>query len=408
MFSIMKDRFAFNTHCILTICLFLLLGNTFISHGGELTGVTDKTVKVGVMYDLTGPVADTWAPGVAALKAYFKMVNEKGGVHGRKIKYIIEDDRYSIPLALSAFKKLVYRDKVFALQAASGVGHTATIIPLAEKEKIPLLGATTEKKFYIPARKHVFGILMWYSDQAKLFVEYVFDDLKLKNPTIALMYPDTASGKDTRDTVRNMVKEYPVGKYKEVAFTLSALDYTSEILILKRLNPDIIYYFGYVADTSLFLRTAYKFKLNTPIVMIGQYACAEKTLDLTGKTASTVIGINCYATWDDDSEGVRIARKASLAYDPNVIHRDTNFYQGWFPAMLFYEGFKNAGRELTRESFIKGMESIDLDTQGICGDVSFSPTDHKAVENSRFLKADTDKNRFIPVTDWRRPKEYDF
>ena len=99
------------------------------------------------------------------------MVNYGGGIHGRKIEYVLEDDRYSIPLALSSFKKLVFKDKVFVLQGASGVGHTAAIIPLVEREKIPLIAPTGERKFFIPARKYLFSTIPWYEDQAKLAVE---------------------------------------------------------------------------------------------------------------------------------------------------------------------------------------------------------------------------------------------
>ena len=86
------------------------------------------------MGDLTGPIADVWIPISLGAKAFLNKLNDEGGVHGRKIKYIIEDDRYSIPLALSGFKNLVHRDEIFAIQGASGVGHTGAIVPLCTKE----------------------------------------------------------------------------------------------------------------------------------------------------------------------------------------------------------------------------------------------------------------------------------
>ncbi|MDY7032069.1 MAG: ABC transporter substrate-binding protein [Thermodesulfobacteriota bacterium] len=401
-----KKLLLVKRHILFTFFLFfvLLLGNVGSSYGTEVSGVTDKTVTVGVIGDLTGPVADIWVLGVDGIKSFFKMVNDKGGIHGRKIKFIVEDDRYSIPLALSGLKKLVYRDKVFALVGASGVGHTAAIIPLVEKEKIPILAVTSEKRFFVPVRRYIFGTVPWYGDQAKLVIEYVFNDLKLKNPTIALMYPDTVAGKDTRDAVRKLVKVYPVGNYKEVIFSMSTLDFTSEALIMKRLTPDIIYFHGYIGDTSSFAKAAYKFGF-TPPIMVNQYACVDKTVDLAGKAASTLLGINCLGTWDDDSPGMKELRKASLAYDPNVSRRDSNFIYGWFLGIMLYEGFKNAGRELTREAFVKGLESMNLDTQGICGVLDFSPTDHKSLTNQRFFKADIDKKRFVPITGWRKPKE---
>jgi hypothetical protein len=78
-------------------------------------------------------------------------------------------------------------------------------------------------------------------------------------------------------------------------------------------------------------------------------------------------------------------------------------------AMLFNKGFENAGRELSRESFVNGLEAVkNFDTQGICGVVSFGANDHKSIEGARFLKADVGKKIFVPITGWRVPKKYDF
>ncbi|MDY7034022.1 MAG: ABC transporter substrate-binding protein, partial [Thermodesulfobacteriota bacterium] len=118
---------------LLWTILFIAVSSLFIDSDAtadKVRGVTDTKVKVGIMGDLTGPVAAIWIPCANALKDYFRHVNDSGGIHGRKVKPIIEDDRYSIPLALSAFKKLVFRDKVLVLMAASGVGHTHSLIPL--------------------------------------------------------------------------------------------------------------------------------------------------------------------------------------------------------------------------------------------------------------------------------------
>ncbi|MBI4621108.1 MAG: ABC transporter substrate-binding protein, partial [Desulfobacterales bacterium] len=108
---------------VLFLSLVLLLSAVGVSYGGEVRGVTDRSVKIGLMGGMTGPAAEVWVPIAHGVKAFFKKVNNEGGVHGRKIEYLLEDDRYSIPLALSGFKKLVYKDKIFALQGASGVGH---------------------------------------------------------------------------------------------------------------------------------------------------------------------------------------------------------------------------------------------------------------------------------------------
>ena len=393
---------------IFFLLVIIFLGRIHLSYGSDTTGVTDSAVKIGIMADLTGPTADTWISFAEGAKSYFNMVNDNGGVHGRKIKYIYEDDRYSIPLALSSFKKLVFKDKILALQGASGVGHTAAIIPLAEKQKIPLIAATGDRKFFEPVRKYIFCPIPWYQDQAKVMVEYIFNDMNLENPTLALLWPDVGSGKETRDTLRELVKVYPVEKYKEVVFPIGVMDFTSEILTLKRFKPDVVLIHADPPRVSAILRSAYRLRYST-CFMVAQYGCVDKTIETSGKTAAGLLGVNCFGIWDDNGRGVTRLRKATLAYYPNIGHKDATIFQGWFMGLLFGEALKNAGKDLSRETFLKGMEAIrDYDTQGICGVISFGPNDHKSIETHRIYRADTERNKFIPVTEWRKPKVYDF
>ncbi|MDY7034010.1 MAG: ABC transporter substrate-binding protein [Thermodesulfobacteriota bacterium] len=96
-------------------------------YANEGRGVTDTTIKIGGIADHTGPVATICTPIIEALKNYTRHINDQGGIHGRKIKLLMEDDRYSIPAGVAAFKKLVYKDKVLALLGPVSIGETKPI-----------------------------------------------------------------------------------------------------------------------------------------------------------------------------------------------------------------------------------------------------------------------------------------
>ena len=85
--------------------------NDFDSQAEEVRGVRDDTIKIGTIMDMTGPAADNLMPYAIGVRNYFKYINDKGGINGRKVKVIVEDDRYTIPMAMAAFKKLVFKDK---------------------------------------------------------------------------------------------------------------------------------------------------------------------------------------------------------------------------------------------------------------------------------------------------------
>ena len=101
---------------------------TSISYAGSSRGVTDSTIKIGAIFDLTGPLVTTIKPLVEGIRNYTRYTNEQGGINGRKIKLTIEDDRYTISAAVAAFKKLVYRDKIFALLGPGSTGETRALM----------------------------------------------------------------------------------------------------------------------------------------------------------------------------------------------------------------------------------------------------------------------------------------
>ena len=402
-------KVSFNGGYYLGAIIFFIVILLFCVHApgkaSEVRGVTDTTIKLGGMADLTGPGATVWKAGIGAMKDCFRYVNDKGGIHGRKVINIVEDDRYSIPLALSAFKKLIFKDRVlFLLHAASGVGHTHAIIPLSEKNKVPVIAGTNDSRYFNPVRKYIFSPIPFYEDQIQLIFEYIFKDLKSRNPTIALAYPDLASGHISRDTCRKMVKEYNVKNYIETIISAGAGDFTSQILHLKRPKPDYVIIHGYVGSTSAFLRDAYKLRFKSTFIAI-QYACVDDTIKLAGVAARDLIGTNAFCAWNDKSPGMAHVRKIVLEYHPEAKWRNRTYTQGWLWAMLGRKTLENAGRDLTPETVVKGLEMIsNFNTKGLCGIVSYGPDDHKAIDYSRLYKADLGKKQFIPITDWRKPK----
>ena len=103
-------RFANSFYkCFLAFGFIILFGSSD-AYPEPVRGVTDTTIKIGVIMDLTGPTAgDIGLPITEALKNYTRHINDKGGIFGRKVKLIVEDDRYAIPAGIAAFKKLFFQ-----------------------------------------------------------------------------------------------------------------------------------------------------------------------------------------------------------------------------------------------------------------------------------------------------------
>ncbi|MDY6968830.1 MAG: ABC transporter substrate-binding protein [Spirochaetota bacterium] len=387
----------------LIIIFVLLFGLITNNYAKNVRGVTDTTIKLGVIGDLTGPAASVWKPIAEGVRMYYRYINDQGGIHDRKIKYFLEDDRYSIPMALAAFKKLVFRDEVLSLTpGASGAGHTHALIPLCEKHKIPLSAATNNKDFFQPVRKYIFTTLPFYSDQIELILDYLMIDRKIKRPRIALAYPDSAAGKDVRDSTKEEMKARGIKIIDEVIIPMMGGDCTSQVLTLKRKNPKFIIMYGVIGNTVSLLRDGMKLGFS-PTIFVTQYGCVDDTVKIAGNAAKNMMGANGFGSWHDQSTAMIKLRKITLGYTPGSGSRNRNYMQGWLMAMIAVEGIRNAGKNLNASSLIKGLEMIKgYDTQGICGIVNYGPEDHKAVDYHRIYKADVVKKIVVPITGWRQ------
>ena len=119
----------------------------------NVSGVTKDTIKLGTIIDMTGPVTPMTVPLVQATRNYLRNINEQGGVNGRKIKLIIEDDHYTIPGAIAGFKKLVYKDDVLSILYSGGTGQTMALASKFRKQKIATITVSLAEKLVNPVQK---------------------------------------------------------------------------------------------------------------------------------------------------------------------------------------------------------------------------------------------------------------
>ncbi|MDY7031395.1 MAG: ABC transporter substrate-binding protein [Thermodesulfobacteriota bacterium] len=162
-----------------------------------IRGVTDTTIKIACAADQTGPIADIGIMLGEAPKHYIRYINEQGGINGRTIKYSLEDDRYSIPVGIAAFKKLVFRDKVFAMMGPYNTGTIKALFGQIEKRKVPVVAFPAHPSLVDPPKPYLFLNGEAYDDDLGVIFEYIIKELKPKDLKMAFrtqpcQRPDTA------------------------------------------------------------------------------------------------------------------------------------------------------------------------------------------------------------------------
>ncbi|KAF0117297.1 MAG: amino acid/amide ABC transporter substrate-binding protein HAAT family, partial [bacterium] len=171
------------TVAILASILALFFGT--LASAEEAKGVTKDTIRLGAIIDMTGPVTQMTVPLVQATRNYIRHINEQGGINGRKIKLIIEDDHYTIPGAIAGFKKLVFRDGVLSILYGGGTGQTMALASHIKKERVPVITVSLAESLVNPVRRHVFIPAASYDDEVECIFDYIIKILNVKNPRIA-------------------------------------------------------------------------------------------------------------------------------------------------------------------------------------------------------------------------------
>jgi branched-chain amino acid transport system substrate-binding protein len=386
----------------LVLVLLILQGN--LAYSKEARGVTKDLIKIGVIIDLTGPISNAGVVVIEAYRNYTHYVNDEGGFQGRKIKLIVEDDRYSIPAGIAAFKKLLFKDQVLALLGPISVGETKALFRHIEKEKIPTLPWAPDESVMKPYKRYIFPASGFYDNEWGVIFDYIINKLKPKNPKVALCYPDVESGKVVRDLAEEWARFFGLKLHLEI-IPLSAIDVTSQVLTMKKAGITLILLHHVAPGASAVLRDMKKFDLDVPLFGTSA-ACTEDIIRIGGEASKNFVGASPYSSWYEESPGMAKIREISMKYNPGAekSYRIKSYTLGWVMPVILCEGIKRAGKDLDGEKLVAALETIkDLDTKGLCGLITYTPTMHYGLSYNKLFKADLKSGKLIPITEWKLP-----
>jgi branched-chain amino acid transport system substrate-binding protein len=368
-------------------------------------GVSKDKITMGMILVKTGPVAALGLPEGWGVEDTFNEISQKGGINGRKIDLIWEDDQFKTPNAISKFKKLIFRDKVLSIVTPGGTPQTIALFDLIEKDKVVTFPNALTDEMYQPLKPYIFLLGATYETQIYLMFDYIMNDLKAKNPRIAVVYAETEFGKKGLYAARKRAEQYGIKLVSELVLNIGSVDASSQVLTLKKDNVDYVITCNLVPPIITYLKTAEKFDY-WPTTFGINWSTDDMVVKACKTAAKNYIGVNCIGGWLDESPGMKRVRKLAEANqrDPNKML--TSLYtMGVGVGTVMVEGMKRAGKNLTPETFKASLETLrDFDTGGILPPVTFTKTSHAPTRLSRLYKADIERGVMVPITDLREPK----
>jgi branched-chain amino acid transport system substrate-binding protein len=391
----MKPTRAISRRSVLTGSAGILVSPAIIGRATAATrGVTDTEIIIGTMTDLSGVTAVQGVNNANAMRLAFEEANAAGGIHGRKIRWILEDMQYIVPKAVQAMNKLLNRDNIFFAIGNGGTPHNDAVMPSMFEKNVPnVFPLTCARSMYEPFNRLKFGQFSSYYDQMRAGVKYFVEQRGSK--VVGSMYQDTDFGRDVHAGVVAQLRAMGMTLAAETAHRPTDTDFNAALARQHDAGCDLICAGTIVKDTTIILQTARKMGWN--VDFCGQFASYSTAVaEAPGEPAEGFYSMApaLYRYPDDPNPAVQdftAKYRKRFGFDVNYLGE-----AGYTCATFVLAALEKAGRDLTVDSFIGAMESMK-DWRDIFGGppLSMSPTNHHASSQS-FLSQIKNK-RWSPV-----------
>jgi ABC-type branched-subunit amino acid transport system substrate-binding protein len=355
--KVINRQILVSVSAVLAVCG--LVAQALPAQAAEV-GVSSSEIKLGMTVPMTGAASLGYNKIPGAAKAYFDYLNANGGVNGRSIKLIVEDDRYVPTEAVAKTNKLILKDKVMALLAPLGTANNRAVASAVNPAKrgVPVLFLNTGFSGFADLKKYPthYMVLPSYIMEAKIMGEYIKTNFAGKK--IGLLYQDDDFGVDALAGFKTAGVNFAV-KVAYASGSQSAASAAGWITKFKAAEADVVILFAVSSATSAMLGVAAQLKY-APQWMLGSVGGDATTIKLTGVPAGVLynaIGFSPVpATTDMKDEYIKFFSDIYAKAVPGSAF-DLNVLLGMNTAFMTAQALKAAGSNPTRKSLMAAIDS---------------------------------------------------
>jgi branched-chain amino acid transport system substrate-binding protein len=360
-------------------------------------GVTKNEIVIGTIQDLSGPIAAFGKQARGGMQLRVDEINEQGGIHGRKLRLIVEDSAYDPKKAVLAAQKLVNQDKVFLVAGHIGTAQNMAAMPVQfEKNVINFMPITAAREMYEPLHKLKYSFAATYYDQIRTALPKLVKEKNAKK--VCTLYQDDDFGLEVERGAEAGLKSIGMEVAEKTTYKRGATDFSSQVAKLKSSGCDVVVLGTIIRETIGAIGEARKTGYN-PTFLGSSAAYTDLIHKLGGKPMDGL-----YATMtvqhpylDEASQAIRFwanKYKTKFNEDPTVFS-----VYGYNIIDHFIKAAQKAGPNLTTDSFVKTMDSMTFEPDMFgSARASYSSTKRLGSELSRLSQIQNGK--WVVVSDY--------
>ncbi len=368
--------------------------------GGGGADPDDRSIKVGAIFDFTGPTADVGTDYGDGVRGFADWINSGGGIEGRPIDLIYQDYGYQVDRAEQLYTQFVGEGAVIFM--GWGTGDTEALRLRIAEDEIPFSSASLSHRLGDPAEApYNFLLATTYSDQFRIALDWIAENHGGGTPIVALMHNASPFG---LSPARQGGVEF--AEARGIDLTLyemprGAVDFTAEFARIRQSGAQYVVFQNTSGPAAVALTNARSLGLDVTFFCLNWCSNAQ-VVQLAGDAAEGLMGTMPYAPLSVDVPGTRVIREYLESRGESPEGKTNAYTQGWWTFAAFAEGIRRvlaAGEELTGANIKAALETFaDYDLGGVTAPVTFTPTDHRGSKGLRIFRVE--EGTWAPFTDF--------
>lgn len=359
--------------------------------GSHTQGVTKDSIKIGFYGPTSGP-AYLWGKlPMNGAEIVYNEVNRAGGIHGRKIVTIREDDRCDVAAGIAAMKKLVHQHKVFLVHGGGCSNPTIAAREEVERTGVPFVNfLAVADKITLPRAPYIWTTTIQARIESGLQAEFAASNPAFKR--IGLISQHDAWGRSRYEPLMEQLKKLGLAPVADEEITVDGNDATTQVLRIQRANADALILVTYPKPGAIVLRDMQKLGVRIPVIgqrAIGDLIEFDKQVGIPG-AIDRFYTISENAITPEDPRAARWAELLRRDFPEDRISIYT--LSGIASAQVLVEALRRTGPDLTAESFKATLDRLcGRFTELYVGDICFSPEDPQGNKTGAWIKLEQGK-----------------
>ncbi|CAG0970733.1 ABC transporter substrate-binding protein [Geobacter sp.] len=341
-----------------------------------------EPVRIGALFAVTGPASFLGEPEKNTLEMLVKETNAKGGVEGRKVELVVYDTQGDVTKAVQLANKLIKNDKVSVIVGPSTTGETMAVIPVTEKEKVPLISCAAGVKITEPVKKWVFKTP---ANDHVAAEKILIHAAKLKQKNLAIITVSDGFGSSGREQLKALAGKKGFRIVADEVYGPKDTDMTAQLTKIKAGKPDAIICWGTNPGPAIIARNVRQLGMKIPLYMSHGVA-SKKFIELAGADAAEGIilpagKLTVFDKLQKNDPQAKLLRDYDQAYRKGYGVEASTFGGYAYDAFLLISNALKRGA--TPVQLRDGIEQAKR-LVSVSGIFTMSPADHNGLNLSAF------------------------